>query len=906
MAARDALVYNRLMREITIVFLLAAAWLAAAPHARAQTGCLTSSAGWQNTSLAPQSAPFGATFEATPSADRIDGLTGLSLGTASSYANLAAIVRFNNTGTIDARNGGVYAAETAIPYTAGALYRFRLVVDPTAHRYSVFVTPPGGSERRVALNYAFRNEQAAVSSLNNWALNSGSGGHRVCAFALTPPPTPPDTVPPVISLTAPVAGSTVAGSVPIAAVASDASGVAGVQFQADGTAVGAEDAQAPYSAVWNAGAAAAGAHQLTASARDAAGNRATSAPVSVTVDNSAPSPSCLASSAQWKNTRFPSNTAAFSASFTATPGGPRLDAVTGLSRGAASGYSGLAVIIRFNNAGYIDARDGAVYGAVAPVPYAAGGAYRFRLEVNPVSRRFTAFVTPPGGAERTLATNFAFRTEQASVTALDSWALQSASGNHQVCAFAVGPSGAAGDAVAPSVALTAPVSGSTVSGTVPLSATAVDNVGVAGVQFSVDGAAAGAEDSEAPYAAAWISSTVADGSRVVTATGRDAAGNRASSSRPVTVRNADRSSPTVTITEPSGGATLSGSVAVTAAASDDTGVAGVQLRVDGANLGAEVVQPPFGAAWDTTAAPNGTRALTAVARDAAGNRTTSAAVSVTVANAPPPSGVDRFGVKFLHPSAAGGKFWVSTWDNGKARSFNGVDPQDLWFDAAHGNASFSVDGKGLFSISGSVPRMYIHDPALQQSWRNVEMTVYAYRVADSGTAYGGIVCVTRTNHSAYGASETINGCDSRGSGARIRYDGHIDFEKETKHPSSSPTKNKAVWSTLPYNTWIGYKLVVYDLPNGNVKLEHYIDLTDGAGGGTWNKVNELEDNGANYGVGGTPCRSGIDPAIRLTASSTREGSETGRPNIATYCRTDNVGTNGIVYKRWSIREIAAP
>ena len=94
----------------------------------------------------------------------------------------------------------------------------------------------------------------------------------------------------------------------------------------------------------------------------------------------------------------------------------------------------------------------------------------------------------------------------------------------------------------------------------------------------------------------------------------------------------DTSPPAATITAPGSGTAVSGSVAVSATASDNVGVVGVQFRLDGANLGAEDTTAPYAIAWDTTAASNASHVLTAVARDAAGNTTTSAAVTVTVAN----------------------------------------------------------------------------------------------------------------------------------------------------------------------------------------------------------------------------------------------------------------------------------
>ena len=64
------------------------------------------------------------------------------------------------------------------------------------------------------------------------------------------------------------------------------------------------------------------------------------------------------------------------------------------------------------------------------------------------------------------------------------------------------------DTTAPTVSLTAPADGATVSGTVTLSATATDNVGVAGVQFKLDGTNLGAEDTSSPYSVSWNTTTV--------------------------------------------------------------------------------------------------------------------------------------------------------------------------------------------------------------------------------------------------------------------------------------------------------------------------------------------------------------------------------------------------------------
>jgi hypothetical protein len=136
--------------------------------------------------MASQSGTFTATFDVTPSTASLDSAVGLSAAPATAWSMLAAIVRFNPSGTIDARNGGAYAAAQAVPYAAGATYRVRMVVNVAAHTYSAFVTPPGKAELTLAQNYAFRTEQASVSSLASWAVAqvAASGKLAVCVVAV--------------------------------------------------------------------------------------------------------------------------------------------------------------------------------------------------------------------------------------------------------------------------------------------------------------------------------------------------------------------------------------------------------------------------------------------------------------------------------------------------------------------------------------------------------------------------------------------------------------------------------------------------------------------------------------------------------------------------------------------------
>lgn len=93
----------------------------------------------------------------------------------------------------------------------------------------------------------------------------------------------------------------------------------------------------------------------------------------------------------------------------------------------------------------------------------------------------------------------------------------------------------------------------------------------------------------------------------------------------------DTTPPTVSVTSPANGATVSGALAVNATASDNTGVIRVDVLVDGAVAGSDTTAP-YSVTIDTTTLGNGSHALSARAFDAANNAGTSATVTVTVQN----------------------------------------------------------------------------------------------------------------------------------------------------------------------------------------------------------------------------------------------------------------------------------
>jgi Big-like domain-containing protein len=179
-----------------------------------------------------------------------------------------------------------------------------------------------------------------------------------------------------------------------------------------------------------------------------------------------------------------------------------------------------------------------------------------------------------------------------------------------------------------------PANGATVSATVLVAATSDEPVG--SMTFEVDDKALAPPDSTAPYEIGWDTTKWSNGTHVLKATAVDAGGKASSREHRVDVANADpkptdTTAPSVGLTSPSAGATVSGAVSVAATATDNVAVVGVQFKVDGSNVGAEDTSAPYAASWNSASVSNGGHTVTAVARDAAGN-SSSSQHSVTVSN----------------------------------------------------------------------------------------------------------------------------------------------------------------------------------------------------------------------------------------------------------------------------------
>ena len=451
----------------------------------------------------------------------------------------------------------------------------------------------------------FNDTGRSASTTYRYQVRAVDQAANLSAFSTIATATTPavsDTAPPSAAVTAPVPGSVVSGNVTLSASATDNVGVAAVQFLLDGANLGVEDTTAPYSMAWDTTSVSNGVHTLQARARDAAGNSATSSTsVTVTVSNStAPPPAGRI--AGW----------AFNESL-----GTTVNDVTGNGNAATFQDNPTWTAGKYGGGLRFDGVNDFLTVLNSPSLNFSGAALTLSMWINPLggvgdqvpfAKFWSGTMTSPfyqyglelvGGS----TPNLYIGTASGPITASMGSPLTLSQWSHLAIAF-------------DGTQARFYVNGNLVSSR-PLSANiaARDSLLHMGADARPTQFFNGTLDDVRLYNRAQSQPEV-----------------QTDMNTPLSAPAFDPTAPSVTITSPPNDAVVSGSRTITADATDDVGVGGVQFYVDGTPLGPEDPVPPYAANWDTRVIPNGAHTLTARARDTDNKTTLSALVNVTVAN----------------------------------------------------------------------------------------------------------------------------------------------------------------------------------------------------------------------------------------------------------------------------------
>lgn len=211
------------------------------------------------------------------------------------------------------------------------------------------------------------------------------------------------------------------------------------------------------------------------------------------------------------------------------------------------------------------------------------------------------------------------------------------------------------DRIAPSVSIAQPTEGASLAGTISVSGSATDNVKVAAVDVSIDGGTYRRASGTTKWTIALDTTTSGDGVHSIAARATDPAGNKSVTSVSVAFANhpVDSHPPTVAITLPSSGATVTGAMSVTGTASDDVGVARVEIRVDSGSFRVADGVADWAYLLDSTSYADGNHTVAARATDASGNLSTTTEV-INVQNAVAPPLAPAVTAPVLAPGTIGG------------------------------------------------------------------------------------------------------------------------------------------------------------------------------------------------------------------------------------------------------------
>ena len=179
------------------------------------------------------------------------------------------------------------------------------------------------------------------------------------------------------------------------------------------------------------------------------------------------------------------------------------------------------------------------------------------------------------------------------------------------------------DSISPTISIVSPIGGATVSGTVQIQGSATDNIGVTRVELWIDNQL-DSVCSSVTYSCSWNSGSVSAGSHLIKVKAYDAAGNTGSASESLTVAapaGSDTQKPSVQIVNPAAGSALTGTINITAIASDNVGIAQLSIYVDDV-LKSSSTSSSATYSWNTKKGGAGWHTITAKAWDPAGNTST--------------------------------------------------------------------------------------------------------------------------------------------------------------------------------------------------------------------------------------------------------------------------------------------
>jgi hypothetical protein len=262
------------------------------------------------------------------------------------------------------------------------------------------------------------------------------------------------------------------------------------------------------------------------------------------------------------------------------------------------------------------------------------------------------------------------------------------------------------------------------------------------------------------------------------------------------------------------------------------------------------------------------------------------------------SGVDKFGVKKIYPTASGGNEWYVDMANPKSDSLFRNLP------------SMTKQPDGSWRVSASQVRLEAWSPP-NEKWLNVEVTGYAKMKSGSSL----IQAYSRGGHHF---SDPDNACEGSAYKARLYGNGNAAWVKEVNHPAYTSNKGtNDVTDKQLINKWVGFKAVIYNIvENGKtyVRMESYIDDdVTGANGNlvvrnNWKLASVYVDRGgwattnSDFDSRCQPLNKDSDDRYRQRDEIISMPGGTSSQNLAAW-RSDGLTWD---FKYLSVREIKAP